>query len=225
MSDAVGHNVIFQASASYSEERASKVFATFAQNHTWQVPTLVAFLQDAEFNDSRVTDDSRVKYIPASIRKQWSEYAKEHSGPSPWDKVMERHLQIIGVMHRAGVPILAGTDTAWGVPFTYAGFTLHDELGLLVRAGLTPTEVLRSATIDPARFLGIEGDLGSIEKGKIANLVLLDGDPIPDIHNSTRISAVFLSGRYFNRAALDKLLKDAETGANSASGEVRAYVH
>jgi hypothetical protein len=112
MSDSAGRNAMFEASASYDQEKAQKVFAKFAQNRTWQVPTFVAFLQDAEFNDARVTDDSRLKYIPPSIRKQWEDYAKQHAGPTPWDKVMERHQVIVGALHRAGVPILAGTDSA-----------------------------------------------------------------------------------------------------------------
>lgn len=119
---------------------------------------------------------------------------------------------------------MTGTDTAWLDPFTYAGFSLHDELVLFVRAGLTPLEALQAATINPARFLGMEKDLGTIEKGKIANLVLLDADPLVDIHHTARISAVFLSRKYFDRAALDQMLKDAEVAANSA-GEVKAYVH
>lgn len=224
MGDSLGHKVIFKASASYSKEKCAKAIATFAHNHTWQVPTLVAFLQDAEFNGPRFTNDPRLKYIPASIRKQWNDYAQQHSEPTPMDKVFERHLKIVDAMNRAGVPIVAGTDSAWGNPFTYAGFSLHDELALLVRAGLTPAEALQTATINPARFLGMEKELGSVETGKIADLVLLDADPFRDIRNTTRISGVFLSGKYFDRAALDKLLNEAETAANSAS-EVKAYVH
>jgi Amidohydrolase family len=117
-----------------------------------------------------------------------------------------------------------GNRLGLGVPFTYAGFWLQDELALLVRAGLTPAQVLEAATIGPARFLGTERDLGSVEKGKIADLLLLDADPLQDIHNTTRISGVFLSGRYLDRVALGKLLKEAEAAANSAS-EVKAYVH
>jgi imidazolonepropionase-like amidohydrolase len=74
---------------------------------------------------------------------------------------------------RAGVPLLAGTDVAWYQPYTYAGFSLHDELGLLVSAGLTPAEAIQSATIGLARFLGMDKDVGSIEKGNLADLVLL----------------------------------------------------
>jgi len=168
-----GKKAIFEAVASYNENRCADAIATFARNHTWQVPTFIAFLQDAEFNDSRFTNDPRLKYIPASVRKQWSDYAEHNSAPTPMDKFFERHLTILGKMHRAGVPIMAGTDTAWLDPFTYAGFSLHDELALLVRAGLTPAEALQAATINPARFLRIEKDLGSIEPGKISNLVHL----------------------------------------------------
>ena len=112
--------------------------------------------------------------------------------------------------------MLAGTDAAWYQPYTFAGFSLHDELVLLVRAGLTPAEALQSATINSARFLGMERDLGTIERGKVANLVLLDADPLADIHNTTKILEVFLAGKEFPRPALDQMLKDAEAAAKSA---------
>jgi imidazolonepropionase-like amidohydrolase len=94
---------------------------------------------------------------------------------------------------------------------------VHDELALLVRAGLTPMESLQTATINPARFLGMEKDLGNIEKGTIANLVLLDADSVSDIHNVTKISEVFLAGKEFDRHALDQMLKSAEAAAKSAT--------
>jgi imidazolonepropionase-like amidohydrolase len=117
---------------------------------------------------------------------------------------------MVGAMHRAGVPLLAGTDTAWGVPYIYAGFSLHDELALLVRAGLTPMEALQTATINPARFLEMEQDLGSISKGKLADMVLLTADPLIDLHNAGKIEAVFINGRLLDRKQLDALLVDAE---------------
>ena len=123
---------------------------------------------------------------------------------------------MLGAMHRAGVPVLAGTDTAWYQPYTYAGFSLHDELAQLVQAGLTPVESLQTATVNPVHFLGLEKDIGSIEKGKIANLVLLDADPLADIHNTTKISEVFLAGKEFDRPALDEMLRKAEAAARAA---------
>jgi imidazolonepropionase-like amidohydrolase len=204
-----------EAIASYSEEKATKVFAHLAQNHTWQVPTFVAFLQDAQFNDSRVTVDARLKYIPPTIQKRWNEYARQHAGPSPWDKVFEKRLSMVSVMHRAGIPMLAGTDAAWGVPYIYAGFSLHDELALFVRAGLTPLESLQTATLNPARFLGRTQDLGTIEKGKLADMVMLTANPLEDIHNTQKIDAVFVNGRLLTRRDLDALLAQAETAVTN----------
>jgi imidazolonepropionase-like amidohydrolase len=204
-----------EAAASYDENKAAKVFAHFAKNGTWVVPTFSAVLRDSEIFDVRVTTDPRLKYIPPAIQKSWSEAAA--AGAAIKGKSYERKVQVVGAMHRAGVPLLAGTDAGWVQPYVYAGFSLHDELAQLVRAGLTPMESLQTATINPARFLGMEKDLGTIEKGKIANLVLVDADPLTDIHNTTRISVVFLAGKEFDRAALDEMLKSAEAAAKSAT--------
>ena len=111
-------------------------------------------------------------------------------------------------MQDAGVTILAGTDA--GSVLVYPGFSLHEELRLLVvEAKLTPAEALRSATIAPARYFGMERELGSISAGKIADLLLLDADPLADIRNSTRIFAVVQGGRLLDRPALDALLASA----------------
>jgi imidazolonepropionase-like amidohydrolase len=203
-----------EAAASYDEPKAANVFAHLAKNGTWLVPNFSAVLRDSEIFDVHVTTDPRLKYIPPAIQKSWGEAAS--AGPAIKGKSYDRKLQVVGVMHRAGVPLLAGTDAGWVQPYVYAGFSLHDELASLVRAGLTPMESLQTATINPARFLGMEKDLGTIEAGKVANLVLLDADPLADIHNTTRISEVFLAGREFDRAELDHMLKSAEAAATSA---------
>jgi imidazolonepropionase-like amidohydrolase len=200
-----------EAAASYDEHKAAKVFAHLAKNGTWMVPTFTAVLRDSEIFSVRVTTDPRLKYIPPAIQKRWTEAAS--AGAAIKSKSFDRKIQVVGAIHRASVPLLAGTDTAWIQPYTYAGFSLHDELALLVRAGLTPMESLQTATINPARFLGMEKDLGTIEMGKIANLVLLDADPLADIHNTTKISAVFLAGKEFDRLALDQMLRSAESAA------------
>jgi hypothetical protein len=204
-----------EAAASYDERKAANVFAHLAKNGTWLVPTFTAVLRDSEIFDARVTADPRLKYIPPLIQKQWS--AAASAGAAIKSKSFDRKLQIVSAVHRAGVPLLAGTDAGWVQPYVYAGFSLHDELALLVRAGLTPMESLQAATTNPARFLGMERDLGTTEKGKIANLVLLDADPLADIHNAARISVVFLSGKEFDRPVLDQMLKSAEAAAKSAA--------
>jgi len=93
-------------------------------------------------------------------------------------------------------------------PFCMPGFSLHDELGLMVKAGLTPMQALQTATLNPARFLGTEKDYGTVEKGKVADLVLLDANPLDDIANTTKIASVVYGGKLFPRAALDKMLSD-----------------
>jgi imidazolonepropionase-like amidohydrolase len=114
-------------------------------------------------------------------------------------------------MHRAGVPVLSGTDTAWRMPCTYAGFSLHDELALLVQVGFTTLESLQTATLNPARFLGRTQDHGTIEKGKLADMVILTANPLEDIHNTQKIAAVLINGRLLTRRDLDALLAQVET--------------
>jgi len=126
--------------------------------------------------------------------------------------VYQKQVELVGMMRRAGLEFLAGTDV--GNPYCFPGFSLHDELGLLVQTGLTPIEALQSATINPARFLGKEQEIGTVEEGKIADLVLLDANPLQDISNTQRINAVVVNGRLLDRAALDALLAQAEATAN-----------
>jgi imidazolonepropionase-like amidohydrolase len=118
---------------------------------------------------------------------------------------------MVGEMNKAGVPILAGTDTAAGVR-VYPGFSLHEELELLVKAGLTPMEALQAATLNAGKYLGLT-DTGTIEKGKRADLVLLDSNPLADIRNTRKIRSVVLAGRYFSREDLDHLLAEVEEEA------------
>jgi imidazolonepropionase-like amidohydrolase len=107
---------------------------------------------------------------------------------------------------------MAGTDTAPGV-YIMPGFSLHDELANFVEAGFTPMEALQTATSNPAKFLNVESSFGSIEPGKTADLVLLDANPLDDIHNTQKIVAVIASGRLFDRAALNQILKQVEASA------------
>jgi len=114
-------------------------------------------------------------------------------------------------MHRYGMGILAGTDTP--APYVIAGFALHEELELLVRAGLTPMEALQAATRNPAEYSGDIKDKGTIERGKLADLILLEADPLRDIRNTTRINAVIYGGRLLTRTDLDKILEQVESAA------------
>ena len=113
-------------------------------------------------------------------------------------KVFAKDLEVVREMKRAGVPILAGTDGA----YPQGGESLHGELELLVQAGLTPLEALQSATRDAAQFMGVSKGVGTVEQGKVADLVLLDANPLENISNTRRIDGVFLQGQFFSKNEL-----------------------
>ena len=139
--------------------------------------------------------------------------------PTEWSAIFSEFRELVRSIRQNHVSILAGTDSSSvleekGDP---PGVSLHDELGLLVDAGFTEAEALRAATLNPALFLGLSDSLGTIDVGKIANLVLLDADPLQDIHNTKRIAAVVSEGRVFDRKALDNLAAKApSTGSSNA---------
>ena len=202
---------------SYSAEKAAALFARLKQNGTWQCPTLTVLHNTAFIDDPALASDPRLKYIPARVKGAWDPTKDPRFKDRPPEgreldkKSFPKKLEIVGAMQRAGVGILAGTDVL--NPYCMPGFSLHDELAFLVQAGLTPMEALQSATIAPARFLGREADLGTVEKGKIADLVLLRESPLVDIHNTQKIEAVVVRGRVFERNALDEMLAQCESDA------------
>ena len=119
------------------------------------------------------------------------------------------HLRLVRTMQRAGVKMLAGTDTS------FFGSAVHDELVEMVKAGLTPMQALQTATKNAADYLGKVDTMGTVEKGKSADLVLLDANPLEAISNTQKISAVVLNGQLLNRKALDRLLAHVESAAHS----------
>ena len=124
-------------------------------------------------------------------------------------KFIEKELEVAGMLHKAGVPFLAGTDTPAGVHI-FPGFSLHEELELLVEdAGLTPLQALQAATINATKFLRLSDSLGAVEEGKIADLVLLKANPLENISNTRNIAAVVVNGRYLSQKALRNMLAKA----------------
>jgi imidazolonepropionase-like amidohydrolase len=117
---------------------------------------------------------------------------------------------IINALNQAGVGLLAGTDFTFKSNGMRPGFDLHEELALLVEAGMTPMQALQTATVNPAKFLGKSKTHGTIEKGKIADLVLLEADPLENIKNTQRIDAVVVNGKYLPRETLQKTITDVE---------------
>jgi hypothetical protein len=199
---------------SYSGEKCQALFARFVRNGTWQCPTLVMRRALALRDDPVFTNDPRMKALPPSVIDAWrNPQADTRNRDLSGDELRDRRIrfakesELTGEMHRAGVSILAGTDL--GNPYLYPGSSLHDELALLVRAGLSPLDALRTATLNPARFLGLSDTFGTVAQGKVADLVLLDRNPLDDIANTQRIYGVVANGRYLARAELDALQRPA----------------
>ena len=186
------------------------LFARFARNHTVVDATLAPYHQIA---DPRWLDDALMRYVAQSTKQKWRKmYPPMTDRDFAMNKRIDTDLQaVVGRMYRAGVMILAGTDVSLVRP---PGFMLHDELALLAKGGLPPLEALRAATLNPAKFLQRETDFGSVTVGRLADLVLLDANPLEDIHNTQRIRAVIWRGKLLDRAALDNLLALGERQAN-----------
>ena len=201
------------------QQRCDSLTKLLAQNQTWQVPTL-AWQRGGTFLDQRDLKHHPLdKYIPAYWRDvTWRRFTDEMLPDLLRDPLalrqeyFARNLQIVGALHHAGVSFMAGTDSAPGV-YIMPGFSLHDELANFVEAGFTPMESLQTATSNPARFLGMQAILGSVDSGKIADLVLLTADPLEDIRNTQKISSVLAHGRFLDRAALDRILMQVEAAA------------
>jgi Amidohydrolase family/Tetratricopeptide repeat len=202
--------------ATYSPEKAAALFALFKKNGTWQTPTLTLWHMFSSLDDAAFTSDSRLKFVPVRERESWEPVAFAKQSDSQNTTLSQKdfgmNLRVVGAMQRAGVGILAGTDT--GNPYCISGFSLHDELRLMVEAGLTPMEALQTATLNPARFMGRENDFGTVSQGKMADLVVLDADPLQDVRNTTRIAAVVFDGTFIPRSDLDAMLSHAEALAN-----------
>src|SRR5262249_9091040 len=182
----VGKKRAVEILESYSEEKAAHVFSVYKKNNTWQCPTLTVLRSFGYVNDPTFTNDPRLKYMPPSIREEWNpknDFRLNDRSPEDYEnsrRSYQKSLEIVGAMNRAGVPILAGTDTL--NPFCFPGFSLHDELALLTQAGLTPMQALQAATRNAAEYLGQLDSLGTIEPHKLADLVLLSANPLDDIH-------------------------------------------
>jgi len=207
------------AADTYSSDRCVKVAATFRTHGTWQCPTLIAQRPPYSYDDHSIANDWRLKYIPKKWRSDWVPendiFMKDFTPADQagfW-RLYRRWVELVGTLRRGGVAFLAGTDLVR--PFIYPGFSLHEELQLLVSAGLSPTEALQAATLNPAKFLGIEDSLGTVDKGKLADLVVLVDNPLEDIRNTQKIRAVIVNGKYLDRTALDKLLADAAASASA----------
>lgn len=195
-----------EAIASYDPKKAWSVFVQLADNFTWQVPTLSWWHAEAELAKVKGRSDPLLKYVPAGFQTAPSaDIRDEHRAETvDFEKASATFVQLAGVMRHNAVPFLAGTDSP--AAYVFPGFSLHEELELMVQGGFTNLEALQAATFNPALFQTKLDHYGLVESGRTADLVLLDANPLADIRNTRKISAVILGGRFYNRAALDRML-------------------
>ena len=202
-----------EANASFSKEKADALWQTLVRNKTWVVPTLVGIRTIARQREAARSDLPGLAFLPPALRKSWApdEIDKQVSpAVAQWYLAQfQNDLKLTRAMHAAGVEMMAGSDSL--DPFNFPGPSLHEELQLLTEAGFTPLQALQAATLNPARFFDAtgEGGWGTIQAGRMADLVLLEADPLADIRNSTKISGVMVGGKFLDRAALDRLLAEA----------------
>lgn len=199
----------------------------FVRNETWQVPTLVTLRGQAYMRELAEQGSDLLRYLPRTMTTAWSPESnptRRSFSEDRWATEREWHQrdrQLVRLMGEVGVPFLAGTDApnSWAFP----GFGLHDELELMVEAGLTPLQALQSATLNPARFLDRTNELGSVTEGKLADLVLLGANPLENIANTRGIRAVIANGRLFRRTDLDSILANVEAEISLTSIAVPVY--
>lgn len=197
-----------------------KTYKRLAESNTYLVPTIVVaekMLLASYDETKRVAEDDegkvdfRRKYLSGYLIEDWKEQVEEKKQPYPIDINKYKPILIndLQEMHKAGIKLMPGTDLA--VLMIYPGFSLHDELQLLVKyAGLSPMEAIISATRYPAEFFGLQSTLGTIEKGKIADLLLLDANPLDDISKTQQIWAVVQTGNLYPKADLQGMLSAVE---------------
>jgi len=196
-----------------SEAYEDSLNQLMVEENVWLVPTFAYWYGYTKIATPFETEpDSRVKYLPTDITENWTADKNQFISRMNedmfeiWNVKMNRHKEIIQNAHEAGVGILAGTDIAASNPYTFPGFSLHDEISALVKSGLSNGEALQTATINPAKYLNASDSLGQIGEGYLADLVVLNGNPLNDITNTRKINAVITNGNYLDRHQLDNLL-------------------
>jgi len=206
---------------SFSKSTAEQLFERFAKNGTWVTPTLTIAHADAFPQQNTARAASWKRYLSPA----WADTWNDRGDPADISltlgdarKQYQHALETVRWMHKAGVEILAGSDTATSNAYTYPGFSLHEELDYLAEAGLTPLEALQCATINAARWLGRLDELGTVAKGKLADLVLLDANPLSSIRNTRKIRAVVMNGRFLDREDLDQMLGQLRREPDSKPG-------
>jgi imidazolonepropionase-like amidohydrolase len=195
----------------FSQEHCTALFREMKKSNAWIDPTFVSGWLRWRIATGEAQKDTNVRFVPQYLRAEWADPSNHEDPPTAAQQEQERkdeeaRKRMVLAMKTANVGILIGSDT--GDPYVLPGFVVHQEMALLVEYGLTPAEALRASTLEPARYFGITASEGTVEKGKNANLVIVDANPLADISNTRRVDAVILGGRLLKRDQLDALLQN-----------------
>jgi imidazolonepropionase-like amidohydrolase len=210
---AAWEQIAHEADATYSPEKAAALIQTLKKNGTWVTPTL-ASLDITSHPENWKLDEHLLAFVPPAMAKQWRDSFTDErmKQRAAWlARQAANDWKLTGELHHAGVPLLVGSDSL--DPFVFPGDSFHHELAELVRAGFTPMEAIQAGTHGAAKFLGRDKDLGTVETGHAADLVLLSANPVENIANTRKVWAVIRNGGYYDRAALDALLARAKEAA------------
>ncbi|TCC22151.1 amidohydrolase family protein [Kribbella speibonae] len=206
------HPIEWIAANTFSQARAADVFGTLRRNRTRVTPTLTMH-RVLDMPDYTAIDPAVAKYMSADELDVYDYAINTLYKPNRTEEEISHQRQMwawrqrfVHELFAHDVPILAGTDT--GTPYSVPGFALHDELEHMVNAGATPRQALYAATVEPAQFLGSE--TGAVRPRKIADLVVLDADPLTDIRNTRKIHTVVTRGRVISPAQRQRMLADVE---------------
>ncbi|GAB3830741.1 amidohydrolase family protein [Pontibacter rugosus] len=209
----LGYGMMGQIVNSYNPKLAQQVIAKLSANNVYITPTLHISKTLAEILDTDHTKDSLLAYIGSGVQQTYQgriESAKRArtSGNDMRQQMAQLVQDMMVPMYEAGVNIVAGSDSGPYNSFVYPGESLHGELNSLVNAGLSPQQALTTSVINGPKFFGIDKFYGGVEQGKVADLLILDGNPLEEISNSSRINSVIKSAKVYHRKALDKMLSD-----------------
>jgi imidazolonepropionase-like amidohydrolase len=194
------------AVTNYDEKKADEIIQVLLKNQTWQIPTLTLNTSQARPPYARPEWQESFEYLPDTTRDRWRAILKagEARPASPFRQNYSKWMMnMAGKIHKAGVPMMAGTDTP--IAFLTPGLSLHEELASLVEAGLSPQEALKTATVNPAAYFGMENELGSLRETQWADLLILSANPLVDIRNTQRIEGVIKQGKFFGKNELDSI--------------------
>jgi len=196
----------FQRLGEVNPEELQVVYQRIRASGLTICPTVITFKATTDTSTFKTGSFPRSEYISQKVLDIWkSQWSQQDDAPN---YIWQKWAHMVSGLNQAGVPLMVGTDLM--LPGIFRGYSVHDEMAIWQETGIAPADVLRSATIVPVQFMGLDKRLGTIAEGKTASMVLVKANPLDDIRNAEKIEGVFLRGRYFSRHDLNQLLEEAK---------------